>query len=341
VAERAKAETTAKLQADLKIYESNVIPKKIADWEKERASAIVNRWLVLSPKTSTATNKSTLTAEADGSIVVSGPNGNGVVTVVAETDLAGITGLRLEVLSDRRLPSNGPGRANDGNFVLNELELTAGPRADAKQAKPVKLVNGLADFSQQDLEVAKAIDGSSNDPNNGWAVHPATGTTHWATFETSEPIGGAGGTVLTFKLHHKFNKAWTLGRFRLSVTRIAKPIGLGLPEDFRAILATAPDVRTDAQKNMLLSYFRAIDTELRTKQAALNASRAPLAVDPRLKELRDQLALAQRPIQLDPGLVALRHDIEMSVQQAAVRRLTAAQDVAWALINSPAFLFNH
>ena len=87
-------------------------------------------------------------------------------------------------------------------------------------------------------------------------------------------------------MHHRFSNVWTLGRFRLSVTRGAKPIGLSVPEDFRAILATAPDVRTEAQKNLLTTYFRAVDPVLRSKIDALNASRAPLPVDPRLQELR-------------------------------------------------------
>jgi hypothetical protein len=142
-------------------------------------------------------------------------------------------------------------------------------------------------------------------------------------------------------MHHRFGNDWTLGRFRLSVTRGAKPIGLTLPEDFRAILATAPDVRTAAQKNLLVSYFRAVDTDLRAKIDALNSSRAPLPADPKLQALRDQLQFAQRPVQPDASLVSLRHDLEMSVEQATVRRLTAAQDITWALINSPAFLFNH
>jgi len=339
--ERKKAETTAKLEADLKAFESTTIAKKMADWEKEKVAAVVNRWVVLEPKTTSATNRSTLTKEPDGSIIVTGRNKNGVVTVVAETELTGITGLRLEVLTDSRLPNKGPGRAADGNFVLNELELSASPKADPKQAKPVKLDKPLADFSQDNLEIAKAIDGSLNDAANGWGVSPATGVIHWATFETAEPIGGAGGTVLTFKLHHKFGDAWTLGRFRLSVTRGSKPIGLSLPEDFRAVLANAPEVRTESQKNLLITYFRAIDAELRNKINAVNASKAPLPIDPRLKELRDQLEFAQRPVGPDRALVALRRDLEISVQQDATRRLTAAQDIAWALINSPAFLFNH
>jgi WD40 repeat protein/mono/diheme cytochrome c family protein len=339
--QRQKAEAAAKLEADLKNYQATGLAKKLADWEKAHASAIVNRWAVLEPKTTSATNRSVLTREPDGSISVSGRNKNGVVTIVVETELTGITGLRLEVLPDSRLPNKGPGRASDGNFVLNELELIAAPKADPKQAKPVKLTNALADFSQANLEVAKAIDGNASEVSNGWAVSPATGIVHWATFETAQPVGGPGGTVLTIKMHHKFADVWTLGRFRLSATRGGKPVGLSLPEDLRAVLAVAPEVRTAAQKEALISYFRVMDAELKAKTDALNASRAPLPADEKLQTLRAQLELAKKPIQPDPALVALRRDVEMSVEQAAARRLTAAQDIAWALINSPAFLFNH
>ena len=144
------------------------------------------------------------------------------------------------------------------------------------------LQNPLADFSQDGFEVARAADGNSNDAAGGWAVSPVTGVIHWATFETKEAVGTPGGTVLTFKLHHKYaGNVYQLGRFRLSVTREPKP-GLSLAEDFRAVLANAPEVRSEAQKSL-----------------------------------------------------------ELSIQQAATRRLTAAQNIAWALINSPAFLFNH
>ena len=42
--QRKKAEATAKLEADLKTYETTTLAKKMADWEKEKAASIVNRW---------------------------------------------------------------------------------------------------------------------------------------------------------------------------------------------------------------------------------------------------------------------------------------------------------
>ena len=107
-AARKKTEATAKLEADLKAYEATTLAKKMADWEKEKTGSILNRWLVVEPKTLSATNGSTLTKQPDGSVVASGPNRNGVVTITAETELAGITGLRLEVLDRQPSASERP-----------------------------------------------------------------------------------------------------------------------------------------------------------------------------------------------------------------------------------------
>ena len=43
--------------------------------------------------------------------------------------LKGITGFRLEALADGSFADNGPGRASNGNFVLNELTVDASPVA--------------------------------------------------------------------------------------------------------------------------------------------------------------------------------------------------------------------
>src|SRR5262249_19422986 len=124
------------------------------------------------------------------------------------------------------LPGGGPGRGpgSGGNFVLNELRVTAASPDDAKNAKPIVLHNAWADHSQGGFPVADAID---NNLATGWAVAPdwavapETGRAHVAVFEAKEPLTSGKATNLTFTLeqHHKFrDTVHNIGHFRLSVT---------------------------------------------------------------------------------------------------------------------------
>ena len=317
-------------------------PRRWPTGKRRKPASIVNRWLVLEPKTTSATNRSTLTKEPDGSIIVSGRNKNGVVTIVGR-DRADRDHRPAARGADRQPPAQQGPRPRDGRQLrAQRARADGGPqgRPEAGQAGQARKRLGRLQPGQPSKSPRRST-AVSNDPGNGWAVSPATGVIHWATFETSEPIGGAGGTVLTFKLHHKFGE-------RLDA-RPVPPVGHPRPQTCRpqpaGRLPRDPGDRTRGAnrgpEEPAARLFPCHRRRAAEKVDAVNASKAPLPIDPKLKELRDQLEFAQRPVQPDPVLVALRRDLEISVQQAATRRLTAAQDIAWALINSPAFLFNH
>ena len=120
----------------------------------------------------------------------------------------------------------------------------------------------------------------------------------------------------------------------------ATPATLGLPADVAAVLAKSADKRTDADKQRLAEYQQQTDAGAFKMQVALWTARLPLPIDPKLVELKAVLAKAELPVTIDPQLVQLRADAAMSKLQAADARLTVVQDLAWALMNSPAFLFN-
>ncbi len=338
--EREKTERTAKLKQELRDYEAT-LPTKLAQWEEERRKNAV-QWVVLDPHALTATGGTKLSKENDLSVVATGDNGHVDYTFIAETDLSAITAVRLELLADERLPGKGPGRANNGNLVLTEFELTAAPKNDQRAAKKVKLQKPLADFSQDNYGVNTAVDGKTPEQNNGWAISPNTGVTHWATFQIAEDSRLNEPSVLTFKLVHRFSdKMHSIGRFRISVATAEQPVGLSLPQKLMDILATTADKRSEEQQDELMEFSRASDEELKRKSAAVLDSTKPLPANPKLGQLKKELEYAKRPIPDDTQLAALRHDLEQSSKQLENRRLTAAQDLAWALINSPAFLFSH
>jgi hypothetical protein len=263
-----------------------------------------------------------------------------VYTLDFQTHLR-ITGLRIEALTDADLPNGGPGHAG-GNFVLTEFVATAAPLKDPKAiSTKVEFAKSQADFNQDNFSIAQAISGNPN-AQQGWAVAPATGVPHWAVLELKQPVEHEGGTRLQITMRFNFNRPeYLLRKFRISACVQKGPLPLGVSEELQSALAMPAGERDKAAQELLAKYYRAIDVDLRKSQAELAESRKPLPIDPKLKELQESLELESRPIPLDSRLAQLREDVKMSQSLLSNARLTAAQDVAWALINSPAFLFNH
>ena len=252
--EKKRQEGIAARQADIKAYDDRMVAK-IGGWEKQQTSNV--EWIPLLPSSATGSKETTLTVESDRSVVVEAKGArNAVLTVLLPTNLRNITAFRLEAIANEKAPGGGPGRAGDGNFVLSEFEVFASPAAKPAEAKKVDLHKALADFSQANFEVAKAVNGNPNDGNKGWAISPAIGVTHWATFETKQPINIEGGTQLKIVMHHKFNQPdYVLGRFRISVAIDKTDVGLSLADEYKAIVDTPAAQRKPEQTAHLSKHF--------------------------------------------------------------------------------------
>ncbi|MCP4943550.1 MAG: DUF1549 domain-containing protein [Planctomycetaceae bacterium] len=315
------------------------IPAKIEKMANAQLKAI--EWHPLSYQSGNSTNKAVLTPQPDRSIIVSGDAAKTVYTVTMRTSLNNITGIRLEALSDAKLPSKGPGLADNGNFVVTELEILSALSKTPEKSNKVKIASGRADFTQPSFGINQAFDGKTND-QRGWAISPAMGTFHWATFKFDKPLQTEGDAILTFKIHQFHNAdKHTLGRFRLSATTAVGDIPLGVAEPLAAMLLTPKEQRDEPTVGFLNEYITKTDGDIRKAQEAVAAAGAAVPPDAALVALEKRKVELSQPTVDDPPLVQLRDDAKQSTQQLERIRLTAAEDLTWALINSPAFLFNH
>ncbi len=297
-------------------------------------------WFVLRPSALVATAGNELRVQSDRSIVASGSKEKGVYEVTVDTKLPMITGFRLEALPVEGIVGGGPGFPENGNFVVTEFEVLATPLQGEGEAKAVKIASGKASFAQQGFAIEQAFNGNSTD-QQGWAVHPAGGLNQWATFTLAEPINVPEGVRLTFKIHQVHNAAaHRLARFRLSATNTVGPLPLGLPEDFATVLSVPAEARDENTLKPLIDFLGKTDEGIKQAEAQLGVARAGIPEDVRITALKRQIAELQKPIAVDSVLLRLREDVQQSEAQLANRRLTAAEDMTWALINSPSFLFN-
>jgi hypothetical protein len=153
--------------------------------------------------------------------------------------------------------------------------------------------------------------------------------------------GDAKGAQLVLGLQNRYGGGeYRLTRFRVWYTTDSDPLNFGLPASVAEAIATPPATRTPEQAKALETYVAENDEDLLTKRFAHLKEQRPLPSDPKMNQLQAALKLAQTEVNPPRPLVQLRTDTDYSIHQSARRRLTAAQDLVWALVNSPSFLFN-
>jgi cytochrome c553 len=224
---------------------------EVARWEKARGGKIT-AWTVIDPSTVASAKGSTPSKQEDLSVRFGGTRPEvDTYTVEARGDWKGVTGVRVEVLTDDSLPHKGPGRQDNGNLHLTEFRVQAGPRGDDAAKKPVALRNPSADFNQDGWTIGMAIDGN---PKTAWGIYPQVGKPHVAVFEFAEPVGFDGGTALTFVLEQNHGGGHLIGRLRLAVTTTPRPRIDSLPDAVARILAVPAERRSDVQQTELARY---------------------------------------------------------------------------------------
>jgi hypothetical protein len=136
----------------------------------------------------------------------------------------------------------------------------------------------------------------------GWAIMPQFGKAHEAIFETKTDAGHDDGSLLTITISQQYpDGKHLLGKFRLSVTDGTRPLTRAkLPEAVAAALAVPKVQRTPEQAAAIAAHYRSLDADFARLTAA----------------------------------------VQSAADQAKNARALGIQDLAWALINSPAFLFN-
>jgi hypothetical protein len=240
--EKEHAQPTEQLDAHLK----GDFAAKQSRWEGTLDQERVD-WQTLDLQNADSLQGATLTVE-DGIVTASGKNpAKDTYTVEAETTLTNITAFRLEVL-DGPAPGKGPGRAENGNFVLSELRIKV---VNAQgESTAVILTNAIANSAQKEHPVANAIDGNTS---TGWSVVPRGEQGPIAVFETTRPVTPEG--KLAFSLVQEYGKEHTISCFRLSATTSAPPFTL-FPTAVTKALATRPEIRTDEERGTISTFYR-------------------------------------------------------------------------------------
>jgi len=166
----------------------------------------------------------TLEAQGDGSVRATGANpAKDEHHLTLRTQGTNLRLVTLEALPEPTAFQGRIGRADNGNAVLNGMDIEAVSIVDPSIKKQLKLVWAWGDHSQQngDFDVTNILDSGDD---RGWAVqgYDREGT-RTAIVMTDEPFGYEGGTELRVHLHYdSMYSQHTLARVRIGAGTLSE-----------------------------------------------------------------------------------------------------------------------
>ena len=289
------------------------LDKRFLAWQKAQGTA---SWTALEVKAARSTGGAVLAPQADGSILASGTNPDtDTYEVLAWTAAEKITGFRLEALPHKTLPKNGPGRTKDnGNFVLSEFKV----ESLAADAAALEKLLPLLSAGKEQTEKPGAAPAKDAPKLAPVGLHKASQSFAQKGFSAAQTIDGKSGDKKGWAIHGQVGKAQTAiyetkadlgvgGGMLLKITLDQKFGGMHTIGNFRIAVTSSPrPVKLPTLPDEIAGILK-IPAEKRS-QAQQN-------------RLLTQYLMGDKDFQLK-----IRHG--------------GVQDIAWALANSPAFLFN-
>ncbi|WP_010582344.1 PSD1 and planctomycete cytochrome C domain-containing protein [Schlesneria paludicola] len=335
---------------------------RMAAWEADliAAQAAAPRWTSLK-LANAGDNGQRYFDMDDGSILAQGYAPTKFTTLLrGDTDLKGITAIRLEQLNDPNLPCNGPGRSSLGTAALSEISVSVVNQKNPEQQSTVKFVKATADFGNAEKELEEqykdksgkrrvtgpvdfAIDGNDD---TAWGIDAGPGRRNvprQAVFVAEQPFGFEEGTTLTISLKQNHggwnsddNMNHNLGRFRLSATSAANAVADPVPETVRQAVSLPKDQRTAEQHAALFSYWRTTVADFKSANDQIEAlwqhwptGSTSLTLQQRMSPRDTRLLKRGDFLKPDksvrPGVPAVLHPLAQANSANQLNRLTLAQ----------------